>query len=91
VGRSTKCASNRGQVVASCNFSWDNGNPAGTNDLRHGSVLQQHFLQGSSRDHSPVFVSDDLGWWIRRSGSISDAGWARSPSTVSLGDALGSG
>src|SRR5262245_4724027 len=39
VASSTKCASSRDQVVASCNISWDNGNPDGTNDLRHGSVL----------------------------------------------------
>src|SRR5262249_54078565 len=60
-GRSTKCASSRGQVVASCNISWDNGNPAGTNDLRHGSVLQLQFLAELEPESLPCIRIQRLG------------------------------
>jgi hypothetical protein len=64
------------QVVASCNFSWDNGNPAVTNDLRRGPVLQLQFWRARvgitplySYLTTGLVDSDDHGAFGRRLGS----------------------
>src|SRR6185369_415478 len=69
---SSRRASSRVQVVANWPIWGNSGNQAGTNDLHHGLIPSCCFV-GLEWGSIACIRIEQLGRWIRRSRSISDA------------------